>query len=134
MKRIFHVAVTVLGLSAISWPALAGFVTKYSDWKNMEEGARRHYTQGLFDSSLVMIVDDMNSISTSTRLTKCGTSLGLTDQIISEEMTRYYEKNTKLWIYPPFVIFSNAIIYGVCNSYVNEERVKNGLFIVPSDI
>ena len=78
MRRTTLCAVlTAIGIVSTVSATHAGFILKYSEWRNQGPQRQINYAEGLMDGHLLPNASDPNAVALSNGLNHCGGQLGL---------------------------------------------------------
>jgi hypothetical protein len=123
MRRII-VFVAALVLNTAS--ANAEFVANYSEWRDMSQPEKSVYARGMVDG-MTIFGGSKDQLAFGNGLIKCLSELKITDVMLSEGITHYYQQNTSQWDKAPALAFMDVFTNSLCRERINAARVALGL-------
>jgi len=123
MSKLFSLLL-VVSILLISNSVQAGFITKYSDWRDLNASEKRAFVMGVYDT---------NHSSTGNRtkdetanifgIDVCGSSLNLGSAMLADAVDAAYLRNPQRWGNMG-VVMVHGVLHHMCLNYINNFRQK----------
>lgn len=100
-------------------------IKNYDQWNSMSIDAKRGLITGYWEAALVS--KGPGSVPRRNGLEDCADALSLNVNELVKQVEQFYMKNPRYKRFEPWFVFGYSVEEGICKSYVNKWREKEGL-------
>lgn len=114
-------------LALVVGTANAGFVNKYSDWRELTDQQKAGYVRGVIDEvTSRWFSDEEGELAVIDGVSTCIDNLEIDSAMMVELVDGAYQGNPNRWINSPNFVLRLAL-FDLCRREINAERKEHGL-------